>query len=91
MLIFHCKNHKMAFVSCCGYKSRNFRDKIDNDDSTIIKLSEENYDIMVHMGDQIYSDIIKTKSNYEAEYRKMYRKVFGSIAMKKRLLRKGGI
>lgn len=97
---FNDKNHKfefnttqtpnIAFVSCCGYKSVIINNKIDNDYKTLNKLSKENYDIMIHMGDQIYSDSIKSnkKKKLTNEYRNMYMKVFGSNAMQK-ILRKG--
>ena len=47
----------IAYVSCCGYKSRIVKDKVDNDSETLEKLSKENYDVMIHMGDQIYGEI----------------------------------
>lgn len=86
----------IAYVSCCGYKSRIVNDNIDNDSETLKKLSEEDYNVMIHMGDQIYGDSIKNTINsknesidfFEKKYREMYREVFGSIAMQN-ILRKG--
>jgi hypothetical protein len=82
------------FKSCCGYGT------IDNDDTTLTRISSEDYEIMFHIGNQIYSDYIfanwqtsdeKLKTNvdyWKSEYRDCYRTVFGSRAMQ-RIFSKG--
>lgn len=86
---------KVAFVSCCGYYSSTRFGKLETDSSTLEKLASDDYEVMVHLGDQVYSDYIRSDNidsetvvDYDAEYRKMYRKVFGSSAMQD-ILRKG--
>lgn len=84
-------NPNIVFISCCGYYTLKIDGVLDNDSSTIDNLQKEPYDVMIHMGDQLYSDIIKKKcsgGNYVKQYRNIYRKVFGSTAMQK-ILRKG--
>jgi hypothetical protein len=83
-------NPNIAYVSCCGYYSIGKNGNIDTDDKTLKKLADEKFDLMIHMGDQIYADHIKAIGclNPENEYRQLYRKVFGSNIMQK-ILRKG--
>jgi len=82
------QNPKIAYVSCCGYLTAYINGKKDNDKDTLEKLYKSDYDIMIHMGDQLYLDVIEFKNNLSYHYRKFYRRVFGSTVMQK-ILRKG--
>jgi len=84
------------YNSCCGYKSHRLENgTMDIDDKTLRRMCKEEYDVMVHMGDQIYADTIFEEWEYSplcdkqnsslwiSKYRQCYRDVFGSIAFKK--------
>ena len=86
---------RCIFKSCCGYKTKNnYTGTLDQDGTTLDQIGNETYDIMFHIGDQLYTDYIfnemKTCDNEDllAAYRNCYRTVFQSEEMKK-ILSKG--
>ena len=91
------KNPTIAIVSCNSYNISILKhfglnlsfDINDSNKDVLEKLYMEDYDIMLHIGDNIYCDeLYYSKNNSYKDYSNFYKKHFGSTIMQK-ILRKG--